>query len=73
MRRFELHRAEDVSGSSGTGRIAEGVMASDGSVALRWIGAPPYSWCIYEEIEDVTQIHGHEGRAAVLWIDVDGE
>lgn len=34
MRRFELHREEDVSGVSGTGVVAEGVAFSDGRVLM---------------------------------------
>jgi len=39
MRRtFVLHRDEDVSGVSGTGVVAEGVVFSDGAVVVRWLG-----------------------------------
>ena len=38
-RRFELHRDDDVSGVSGTGVVAEGVLFSSGRVALEWLSA----------------------------------
>lgn len=36
MRRFVFQRNEDVSGTSGTGIVAEGVQFTDGTVAVRW-------------------------------------
>ena len=37
MRIFSLVRHEDVSGVSGTGRVADGVEFNDGTVVLRWL------------------------------------
>lgn len=68
MRRFVLVRNEDVSGTSGTGVVAEGVQFSNGRVSLHWISQ-------YECVEDlanvaiVEQIHGHEGKTKIEWID----
>lgn len=36
MEIFELVRNNDVTGISGVGVVAEGVIFSDGTVALRW-------------------------------------
>lgn len=38
---FYLHRVEDDSGISGTGRIAQGVIFDNGKVALTWLSDTP--------------------------------
>lgn len=68
MRRFELVREEDVSGVSGTGVVAEGVAFSDGVTVLRWLRAGG-STAIYNSAEHMEQIHGHDGRTVILWLD----
>lgn len=67
-RRFELHRHEDETGISGTGPVAEGVMFSDGSAALRWRTAVR-STAIYACMGDLEKIHGHDGKTEVVWLD----
>ena len=68
MRRFELIRTEDVSGMSGIGVVAEGVVFTDGAVALRWRGSVK-SLVVYNSIADCEHIHGHGGRTTVRWLD----
>ncbi|UVT31472.1 hypothetical protein SEA_MASK_39 [Mycobacterium phage Mask] len=68
-RRFVLHRAEDVTGVSGTGTVAEGVQFSDGRVALRWIVGEHRSTVTWDSIDSVEKIHGHNGATAVRWVD----
>ncbi len=68
MKRFHLIRQVDVSNFSGTGTVVEGIMFSDGSCAVRWL-TKYTSWAIYNSIEDVIAIHGHEGATNVEWID----
>ena len=70
MRRFRLIRREDVSGVSGTGVVAEGVHFSTGKVALSWC-SNLHSVTVYDGIEDLERIHGHEGRTSIEWIDPD--
>jgi hypothetical protein len=67
-KRFELHRKVDVSGTSGTGVVAEGVQFRDGRVALRWLTATSSS-AFYDSMDHVQAIHGHEGATAIVWID----
>lgn len=71
MRRFELHRDEDVSGVSGTGIVAEGVAFSDGGpVALRWTSEWPTSVVFHDRgIESLEAVHGHNGRTRIVWLD----
>jgi hypothetical protein len=66
MKCFVLNRTEDISGSSGTGIVAEGVEFSDGTVALRWLTSHT-STAIYDSMSDLTTIHGHNGTTQVLW------
>lgn len=69
MRRFELHRHEDASGVSGTGVVAEGVVFTDGTAALRW-RSEQRSTAVYEGgIDSVEAIHGHSGRTVVVFLD----
>ena len=66
-RRFYLDRQEDVTGVSGTGKIAHGVQFTDGSVVLRWIQEPAYTF--FPNIERMIKIHGHDGKTKIVWID----
>jgi hypothetical protein len=70
MRRFLLDRLDDVTGISGTGFIAEGVVFGDGTTVLRWTVALK-STAIYDSIDDLLAIHGHDGSTQVRWIDDD--
>ena len=64
---FTLHRAEDPSGVSGTGVVAEGWESSDGKwVTLLWLSETP-SLCIYRDIREVENIHGHGGKSQIVW------
>jgi len=67
-RRFHLERVEDVTGVSGVGRVAEGMVASDGRVALRWLSACG-SWVLYDNVDALVQVHGHGGATRVVWQD----
>ena len=75
MRRFELHRDEDVSGISGTGVVAEGVAFSDGGpVALRWTSEWPTSVVFHDlGVESLEAVHGHNGRTRIVWLDAKPE
>ena len=68
MKRFELHRSEDVSGVSGLGRVAEGCLFKSGWVALTWFG-PHLSLYWYPNMVTVENLHGHQGRTVVKWVD----
>jgi hypothetical protein len=65
MRAFRLMRHEDASGVSGTGVVAEGVIFKSGRCVMTWLTAVA-SICVYESIEDLEAIHGHEGRTVVM-------
>ena len=69
MRRFYFDRQTDVSGTSGTGAVVEGVEFSDGQVVLRWRTSPHSSVSIYKSIEAAVYIHGHDGATNLVWVD----
>lgn len=68
MRRFHLHRVQDETGTSGKGIVAEGCRFTDGSVCLRWNSTTP-SFVIYNSMEDMEKVHGHQGMTKVIWKD----
>jgi hypothetical protein len=71
MRRFELHRDEDVTGVSGTGVVAEGVaFSADGPVALRWTSEWPTSVVFHDRgVASLEAVHGHSGRTRIVWLE----
>ncbi len=69
MRRFVLVRNHDVSGVSGTGVVAEGVVFGDGRVAMRWLTNGIHAIVIHQSLENVLEIHGHGGKTVLRWID----
>lgn len=68
MRRFRLIRSEDVSGISGIGHVADGVLFEDGKVVTRWRSEVAQT-CVWDSIGDVEAIHGHNGMTRIEWID----
>lgn len=68
MNRFVLQRLEDETGISGEEFIAEGVQFSNGKCALCW-RTEFSSVAIYDSIDLVDKIHGHNGETLIHWID----
>ena len=66
MKRFKLVRHVDVSGVSGTGIVAEGVVFHDGQVAVSWFGQH-HCVSVWPDIESVVAIHGHHGSTVIEW------
>lgn len=67
-RTFGLIRQHDVTGVSGTGRVAEGVQWPDGTVSVRWRGPRP-SIVHWGGLADVEAVHGHGGHTHIAWDD----
>jgi hypothetical protein len=67
-RRFHLQRDHDVTGVSGTGRVADGIVWSDGTVSVRWLGDRP-STVFWNNLADALHVHGHGGHTRVVWDD----
>lgn len=58
IKRFYMTRDADESGVSGTGKVLEGVVFSDGTTVIRWCtGHAPNSTAIYNSFEDFKKIH----------------
>lgn len=64
MKVFYLHRKEDESGISGTGRIAQGIVFDNGKVALTWLSEHP-TITVYDNLGEVRAIHGHSGKTDI--------
>jgi hypothetical protein len=69
IRRFVLSRKEDISGTSGTGVVASGVIFSSGTCVICW-NSIVSSVSVFHSIADLEKIHGHEGATEVRFIDV---
>lgn len=67
-RTFILYRVTDISGISGTGVVAEGVQFSDGVCVCRWT-TETATTTMYANIQDVEEIHGHDGATKIIWGD----
>ncbi len=65
MKNFNLVRTEDVSGTSGIGTVAEGVIFTNGWCALHWL-TKHTSVAFYPSIEELNAIHGHDGKTKIV-------
>lgn len=68
MRTFNLIRNKDISGVSGIGKVAEGVVFGDGVTVVRWLSIVHPSTNIYASLEDVLKVHGHEGSTRIEFV-----
>ncbi|MFJ7417950.1 hypothetical protein ACIQXD_04975 [Streptomyces uncialis] len=67
-RRFHLQRTTDITGVSGTGHVADGVLWPDGTVSIRWAGDRP-SIVFWGSLADAEAVHGHGGATRIVWDD----
>lgn len=85
VRRFELHRDTDVSGVSGEGVVADGVVFPRKSVITWPDGAQrrlPAGWVrltwrgqysstvLWDSADEAMAVHGHNGATRLVWIDL---
>lgn len=68
FKKFTLNRMVDVSGVSGTGKVAEGVIFSNGKVVICWLGSTS-SIVIHDNIENIIKIHCHNGSTEIKYLD----
>jgi hypothetical protein len=66
--RFHLERDTDITGASGTGHVADGVVWPDGTVTVRWRGELK-STVNWDRLEDAETVHGHGGATRIVWDD----
>jgi len=62
---FYLLRIEDETGISGTGVVARGVVFPSGKAVMEWCTFHS-SVGLYNNIQDVDKIHGHQGKTRVI-------
>jgi len=67
-RRFHLQRTTDITGVSGTGRVADGILWPDGTATVRWRGDRP-STVNWDRLADAEHVHGHGGHTVIVWDD----
>lgn len=68
-RRFYLQRDTDVTGASGEGRVADGVLWPDGTASVRWRGGHPSIVFWDRGQASVHHIHTHGGATRIVWLD----
>ncbi|RLU79247.1 hypothetical protein CTZ27_37010 [Streptomyces griseocarneus] len=66
---FVLQRDRDMSGVSGTGVVADGVLWPDGTASIRWRGHHPSIVFWSGGITDAEAVHGHGGATRIVWLD----
>ncbi len=66
MKQFWLKRTVDISGTSGTGIVAEGVVFSNGWCAIHWL-TKYTSVAFYTSLAECEAIHGHNGATIIVW------
>lgn len=69
-RRFQLVRDEDLTGISGTGAVADGVVWPNGWCSMMW-RTQWFSLVAYPNLEHVKHIHGHEGKTRIVFVDAE--
>jgi hypothetical protein len=69
VKAYYLYRTEDVSRTSGTGNVAQVAVFDDGAAVVRWIGGMNSSGIssttVFDSIDDLIKIHGHQGRTVL--------
>lgn len=66
MKKFSLYRQVDESGVSGTGKVAEGIIFSNGTCVLNWLTVYR-SLGVYPTIQELENIHGHNGKTKIVY------
>lgn len=65
LQEFYLLRKKDISGVSGCGIVARGVVLPSHRVVVEW-GMPHETLTVYQNLGEVEAIHGHEGATSVV-------
>ena len=71
-RLFALRRDVDETGVSGVGTVAYGVEFGDGRCVMRW-STHLKSTALYDSIQELEHIHGHDGSTTVVWLETEAE
>lgn len=65
LQEFYLLRKKDVSGVSGTGIVARGMVLPSHRAVLEWC-TQHETFGLYDNIEQVRAIHGHDGATELV-------
>lgn len=68
MRVFYFNRIKDISGVSGTGRVADGVEFDNGRAAVCW-RTPTSSIEIWQSLSECMQVHSHGDATQIVFVD----
>lgn len=68
MRPFHLQRDTDVTGVSGTGIVADGVLFDDDTAVVYWRGEDR-SVVTWRSLAALKRVHGHDGKTRVVFLD----
>jgi hypothetical protein len=74
IRRFQLIRHEDPTGTSGTGLVAEGCIFTDGVAVTHWLTSTrsTVTWHTTSEtdaVDTLKRIHGHQGLTEIRFLE----
>lgn len=71
FKRFRLWREQDITGTSGTGFVAEGTQFSSGKVVVNFYKelAGVSNVEVFDNLSEAVTIHGHKGKTKIIWID----
>lgn len=69
-RLFVLNRLRDPGGVSGTGCVAEGMVASNGQVVVFW-KVSPFGVTHWSSVGDMMYVHGHGTDTRLEWVTPD--
>ena len=69
MKTYYLRRHDDVSGTSGCGRVAQVAEFDDGAAVLHWNRGANSSGVssteVFASVFDLLRVHGHDGRSVL--------
>jgi hypothetical protein len=68
IKTFYLNRITDISGMSGTGIIAVGVVYPNGEAHMLWTSFKS-SFELHKSVDALLDIHGHNGATQLIWGD----
>jgi hypothetical protein len=70
MKIYYMKRNVDVTGTSGTGLVAEVVVFNNGKAVVSWNGGfnaiGVSSTVVYDSLDDVIKVHGHDGNTELV-------
>ena len=67
-KRFVVIRTKDLSGVSGIGYVAEGIVFHDGQTVVSWFGKH-HVFEVPRDLDTWLKVHGHGGTTTIKWID----